>query len=392
MVCSRLPNPNTPSLQLRILQKLDEIDAGQWDALANPPGAPFDPFICYAFLHALEQSGGVGAETGWVPVHLVAENMDGTIVGFMPLYLKNHSMGEYVFDHGWAGAYEQAGGQYYPKLQSSIPFTPAAGPRILAQDQPTKRALIAGLENCVTRFGASSAHITFTNEPDAKALTAAKWMKRDGLQFHFYNPGYDTYENFLETLTARKRKALRRERKKANDGVQIVHLCADEITPEHWDAFYGFYLDTGARKWGVAYLNRTFFDLISQTMKEHILLVMAKRDGNWIAGALHFIGGDCLYGRYWGCVEFQDSLHFELCYHRAIEEAINRKLSRVEAGAQGAHKIARGYVPVITHSFHYLAEASFADAVQRFLDEETRAVKYEQAAYATQSPYRNPTA
>lgn len=368
------------------------MDPGAWDALANPPQQPFDPFIAHAFLLALEQSGSVSAETGWMPVHVIAKNTDGQIVGAMPLYLKSHSQGEYVFDHGWAAAFEQAGGSYYPKLQSSIPFTPVAGPRLLSSDPTICSALIDAVQELTSRFGASSAHITFAREQETKSFKQAKWMQRKGLQFHFPNPRYADYEEFLATLTSRKRKALRSERKKANQDVDIISFSGNQLTSEHWDAFFGFYLDTGARKWGTPYLNRTFFELIGQSMAQHILLILARRDGQWVAGALNFIGGDCLYGRYWGCTEHHDSLHFELCYHRAIEAAIAMKLSRVEAGAQGAHKMARGYLPVLTNSWHHLPDPGFADAVGRFLKEETFEMRREQAACAALSPYRQSAA
>ncbi len=384
-------NSDNP-IQINVIQSLAEIDSDAWDALANPPQQPFDPFIAHAFLLALEQSGSVSTETGWVPVHLVAKDARGQIVGAMPLYLKSHSQGEYVFDHGWAAAFEQAGGNYYPKLQSSIPFTPVAGPRLLSPDPAVQSALIKAVQELTSRFGASSAHITFSQQPETKRFREAEWMQRKGLQFHFPNPGYADYEAFLATLTSRKRKALRSERRKANQGIDILRFTGDQLTSEHWDAFFGFYLDTGARKWGTPYLNRVFFELIGQSMAQHVLLIMARRDGQWVAGALNFIGGDCLYGRYWGCTEHHDSLHFELCYHRAIEAAIAMKLPRVEAGAQGAHKMARGYLPVLTNSWHHLPDPGFADAVGRFLEEETFEMKREQAACAALSPYRQSAA
>lgn len=374
--------------RFRVIQSLSEIKANHWDALANPANAPFDPFVSYAFLYALEVSKCIGKGTGWMPIYLIAEANSGEMVGAAPLYLKSHSQGEYVFDHGWAGAYEQAGGSYYPKLQNCIPFTPVTGRRILSHNPIVRIELITAMQELTARFGASSAHVTFPVETDAKALNQAGWLERLGLQFHFSNPGYSSYEDFLATLTSRKRKALRAERKKANKGVQIVALSQNDLQAEHWDAFYEFYQDTGARKWGQPYLNRHFFDLLHQNMRENILLILAKRDDRWIAGALNFIGGDCLYGRYWGCNEYQDSLHFELCYHQSIEQAILRGLSRVEAGAQGHHKIARGYLPAVTRSFHHLPDTGFSAAVQQFLLEEARSVEAEISACLELSPYR----
>lgn len=375
-------------MKIQILRALDEVDAKSWNQLANPKNQPFNPFLSHQFLHALEQSGCVSQQTGWTPVHLLAEDEAGNTIGAMPLYLKHHSLGEYVFDHGWAAAYEQAGGQYYPKLQSCIPFTPVAGSRLLAKTNGTRRALVQAVQQITKRFGASSAHVTFCAGQDKAAFGEAKWLARDGLQFHFPNPGYESYEDFLATLTSRKRKALRAERRKANQGVEIFEFSGDQLTSEHWEAFYGFYLDTGIRKWGSPYLNREFFEIIHQTMAEHILLIMARKNNQWIAGALNFIGGDCLYGRYWGCVKYQDSLHFEMCYHRAIEAAISRGLSRVEAGAQGAHKIARGYLPVLTPSFHHLPDPGFSAAVERFLTAETAEMQHERQACLALSPYR----
>lgn len=375
-------------VKIRILRAIAEVTEASWNILANPVERDYDPFISHQFLHALEKSGSVGESSGWLPCHLLAETTQGEIVGAVPLYLKSHSQGEYVFDHGWAAAYENAGGQYYPKLQSCIPFTPVTGARILAAEPNIREQLILAIQEVTNRFGASSAHITFPNAQDANELTNDGWLKRNDLQFHFSNQGYENYDAFLANLTSRKRKAIRKEREKANQNIQIFALTGDEVQAEHWDAFYQFYLDTGARKWGQPYLNRQFFDLLHQNMSQHILLIMAKNEDQWIAGALNFIGGDCLYGRYWGCVANYDSLHFELCYHRAIEAAIELGLSRIEAGAQGSHKIARGYLPVITSSFHFIPDPGFASAVQNFLSEERAAVKQQQLEYLAMSPYR----
>ncbi|MBL1430609.1 MAG: N-acetyltransferase [Robiginitomaculum sp.] len=375
-------------IKIQVLRAIAEISADSWNALANPDISKFDPFISHQFLQALEQSGSVGEGSGWLSCHIIAENNRGDVIGAMPLYLKSHSQGEYVFDHGWATAYENAGGQYYPKLQSCIPFTPVTGARILAQDPKVRQQLVAAVQEVTGRFGASSAHVTFANPQDANELANAGWLKRNDLQFHFENQSYENYDDFLSKLTSRKRKAIRTERKKANQNVQIVALSGDDLTSEHWDAFYEFYLDTGARKWGQPYLNRHFFELLHQSMDKHILLIMAKTEDKWVAGALNFIGGDCLYGRYWGCVANYDSLHFELCYHRAIEAAIELGLSRVEAGAQGSHKIARGYLPVQTCSYHFIPDLGFANAVQNFLAEERAAIKQQQMQYLSISPYR----
>ncbi|MCF6292645.1 MAG: GNAT family N-acetyltransferase [Robiginitomaculum sp.] len=375
-------------VKIQVLRSIAEISAGDWNALANPDISKFDPFISHQFLRALEQSGSVGKNSGWLPCHIIAENDRGEVIGAMPLYLKNHSQGEYVFDHSWAAAYENAGGQYYPKLQSCIPFTPVTGARILATEPKVRQQLVAAMQEVTGRFGASSAHVTFTNSQDANEFTDAGWLKRNDLQFHFTNQSYENYDDFLARLTSRKRKAIRKERKKANQNVQIIALSGDDLASEHWDSFYEFYLDTGARKWGQPYLNRQFFDLLHQSMSKHILLIMAKNQDKWVAGALNFIGGDCLYGRYWGCVSNYDSLHFELCYHRAIEAAIELGLSRVEAGAQGSHKIARGYLPVQTCSYHFIPDPGFASAVQNFLAEERAAIKQQQLQYLNISPYR----
>jgi hypothetical protein len=379
---------NMSEVKIQVLRSITQIPADSWNALANPIKRAFDPFISHQFLHALEQSGSVGESSGWLPCHIVAETLQGEVIGAMPLYLKNHSQGEYVFDHGWAAAYENAGGQYYPKLQSCIPFTPVTGARILAREPKIREQLVLAMQEVTNRLKASSAHITFANTQDANELTNAGWLKRNDLQFHFSNQGYENYDDFLKSLTSRKRKAIRIERKKANQDIQIITLTGDDLTAEHWDAFYQFYLDTGARKWGQPYLNRQFFELLHQSMSKHILLIMAKDRDQWIAGALNFIGGDCLYGRYWGCAANYDSLHFELCYHRAIEAAIELGLSRVEAGAQGSHKIARGYLPVLTNSFHFIPDPGFANAVQNFLIEERAAIKQQQMQYLAMSPYR----
>ncbi len=372
-----------------IVSSISSISPDSWNQLANPDDLSFEPFLCHDFLMALEASGCVGNNTGWTPAHLVMRGTRKQITGIIPLYKKNHSQGEYVFDHGWASAYEQAGGAYYPKLQGCVPFTPVTNRRLLCSNQKQAKTLINALQDITTKSGISSTHVTFCTDTDARLFRAAGWMERLGMQFHFHNPGYASYEEFLATLSSRKRKALRSERKKANKDIEIISLAGDDLQPRHWDAFFKFYQDTGARKWGRPYLNREFFDLLHQTMRKNILLILAKRDNCWIAGALHFIGGDCLYGRYWGCTQYQDSLHFELCYHRAIEYAIAHNLPRVEAGAQGDHKIARGYSPVLTRSFHYIVNSGFSHAVQEFLNEESKIVKQDFNACLAASPYKD---
>lgn len=377
-------------LVLRTAESLLEVPAAAWDACAGSA----NPFVSHAFLGALEESGSVRAETGWLPRHLLLERPDGTLIGAVPLYLKGHSYGEYVFDHAWADAYERAGGRYYPKLQSSVPFTPATGPRLLvAPGEPretVRRALVAGLERVAEQLGIVTAHVTFPDEAEAEALGAAGWLRRTGQQFHWHNRGYADFEAFLAALSSRKRKAIRKERRDvAEAGVTLRLLTGGDLTEAHWDAFFAFYTDTSSRKWGMPYLNRRFFSLIGERMPERIALVMAERDGRWIAGALNLIGDDALYGRNWGCLETIPGLHFEACYYQAIDFAIARGLARVEAGAQGAHKLQRGYLPVETHSAHLIRDPALAQAVERFLVQERRAVARENALLAQEaSPFR----
>ncbi len=360
------------SVAVRIVNNLKQIDATTFDAFANPDPRRFNPFVTHAFLEALETAGCVSAETGWLPHHLVLEDADGGIAGIMPAYLKSHSQGEFVFDYGWADAYERAGGDYYPKLQVSVPFTPVPGPRVLVRQdedaEKSERRLAAAAVEVAKRHGLSSFHITFVDETAWRRLGDFGLLQRTDQQFHFANPGYASFQEFLDTLTSRKRKALRKERAQALEaGIQIEHVTGSDITEAHWDAFYRFYVDTGSRKWGDPYLNREFFSELGQRMADACLLVFAKRDGNYIAGALNLIGGDCLYGRYWGAIEHHPFLHFEICYYQSIEYAITHGLPRVEAGAQGEHKLARGYVPETTYSLHWFADRRLWDAVERFL-------------------------
>ncbi|MEM8985265.1 MAG: GNAT family N-acetyltransferase [Pseudomonadota bacterium] len=360
------------TLSARTVSSMGDIDPTAWERLAHPPGAPFNPFVSYEFLDALERSGSATAETGWAPAHLVVEDA-GALVAAAPLYAKGHSQGEYIFDHHWADAYGRAGGAYYPKLLSAAPFTPAQGPRLLAETPAHKRLLANALRQLCGQMGVSSVHVNFIDEADQRLLSEAGFLPRIGEQFHWFNRGYETFDDFLETLASRKRKAIRRERRgAATSGLTIRKLMGGEITPRHWDAFWLFYQDTGARKWGRPYLTRAFFDIIAETMRERLLLIAAEDDGEPVAGALNFIGGDTLYGRYWGCLADIPFMHFELCYHQAIDFAIEHKLKCVEAGAQGEHKIARGYEPVATRSAHWIANESFRDAIDRYLTAERR--------------------
>jgi hypothetical protein len=377
---------------------MSAIGAEAWDACAAPEladgGRPVNPFLTHAFLSALEDSGSATRRTGWGPQPLVARH-GGEVVGVMPLYLKSHSQGEYVFDHSWAQAYQRAGGAYYPKLQAAVPFTPATGPRLLARpDAPLpadtiRAALIEGAVALTDRAGLSSMHITFCTQAEWEIGGALGLLQRTDQQFHWEDDGYGDFDGFLAALASRKRKTLRKERATAvEDGVTIHWLTGDAITAEHWAAFWVFYQDTGTRKWGQPYLTRDFFDRIQATRADDILLVMARRDGRWIAGALNFIGRETLYGRYWGCVEDHPCLHFEVCYYQAIEFALAHGLSRVEAGAQGGHKLARGYGPVTTYSLHYIAHPGLRDAVARYLDAERDAVARESEALLEMTPFR----
>jgi uncharacterized protein len=390
------------AFKVRIAREIAEVDAVQWDCCANPTGAVgeasggerYNPFISHAFLLALEKSGSVGGRTGWAPMHVLIEDRAGRLVAAAPTYAKSHSQGEYVFDHGWAQAYARAGGRYYPKLQVAVPFTPATGRRLLVAPNasPEARAtLIAGLRGLCKAINASSIHVTFANSDDCAALEAASFSLRTGEQFHFANPGYADFEAFLADLSSRKRKNIRRERKDAlADGVSIEWVTGAALRREHWDAFFAFYMDTGSRKWGSPYLTRKFFDLVGASMAERILLVMARREGRFIAGAINFIGDDALYGRNWGAIEEHPFLHFEVCYYQAIDFAIQHKLKRVEAGAQGEHKLARGYRPVPTFSLHDFADKGLGEAVAEYLVRERLAVEETIALYEEHAPFRRP--
>ncbi len=376
---------------VHLLRSIKDMERASWDRCANPPGAVFDPFPCYDFLHALEASGSTTARTGWQPMHLALFEGE-QVIGCAPLYLKGHSQGEYVFDHAWANAWHRAGGSYYPKLQSSIPFTPATGRRLLCaqQDEVTEQLLLEACAEVAQQMDVSSLHITFM--PRRQWLAAGKqgYLRRLDQQFHWNNASYGAFDDFLADLSSKKRKNLKRERRQAlSAGVTIEWVTGTDLKEHHWDAFYGFYLDTGSRKWGAPYLTRSFFSLINETMAEHILLVMCKREGRYIAGALNFIGGETLYGRNWGCIEDHRFLHFEVCYYQAIDFAIANGLKRVEAGAQGPHKVARGYLPQETYSAHWIRDASFRRAVAHFLDEERGQVSQDIRWIEQRSPFKS---
>jgi uncharacterized protein len=378
----------------QIVGGASDISAADWQKLeqANAAEKPYNPLISHAFLTSLEDSGCVGGRSGWQPRFLRMER-DGIFAGVIPAYLKSHSQGEYVFDHGWADAFARAGGRYYPKLQVAVPFSPVTGPRVLTVaggDADAVRHFSAqALRAATGQLGASSAHVTFALEEEAKLLESHDFLLRNDQQFHFQNPGYAKYDDFLESLVSRKRKALKRERRDAlSNDISIVWQTGKDLTERAWDDFFAFYMDTGSRKWGTPYLNRKFFSLISERMPDDILLVMAQRNGRNIAGALNFIGSDRLYGRNWGCVEDHPFLHFEVCYHQAIDFAIERKLSVVEAGAQGEHKLARGYLPVKTWSAHYIEHPGLRRAVADYLVHERAQVAEMVEEVTEMGPFR----
>jgi len=380
-------------IQLRVLPSLSEIPADQWDLCAAGGAARPEPFVSHAFLLALEESGCVGRRAGWLPQHLVMEDVLGQAAGVVPAYLKSHSRGEYVFDQGWAEAYEQAGGAYYPKLQVAVPFSPVTGRRLLVRpgvDAPAHQdALAAGLVQLARQRQASSVHVTFSTQEEWDRLGSLGFLQRVDQQFHWVNAGYASYEDFLEALASRKRKTLRRERREAlANGIEIEWLTGPAITEAAWDAFFAFYQDTGERKWGQPYLNRAFFSLLGARMPDQVLLVMAKRAGRYVAGALNLIGADTLYGRYWGCIEEHPFLHFEVCYHQAVDFAIARGLKVVEAGAQGEHKLARGYLPRTTYSAHWIADAGLRRGVAHYLARERSYVEQAGEELAAHGPFR----
>lgn len=382
-------------MQARILDSIDDIDPAAWNACANPPGMAHDPFLRHEFLHALEASGSAVARTGWQPFHLVLEDEDapeaGRTLGVVPMYLKGHSRGEYVFDAAWADALHRAGGRYYPKLQVSVPFTPATGRRLLTRvdDPDVERTLLGACVEAARQMEVSSLHVTFMPESQWRRAGELGFLLRMDQQFHWYNPGYADFEEFLADLSSKKRKNLRRERRDAvADDVEIEWVTGSDLTEAHWDAFYEFYMDTGSRKWGSPYLSRQFFSLINDTMPEDVLLVLCRRHGRYIAGALNFIGGDTLFGRNWGCIEHHPFLHFETCYYQAIDFAIHRGLRKVEAGAQGGHKVARGYLPEATYSAHWIADPGFRRAVKDYLDSEREYVREEIDYVEQRTPFK----
>lgn len=379
-------------ITVRALTQVADLPAASWDRCAGGD----NPFVCHAFLDALEQSRCVTPRTGWQPTHLAAVNEAGEVLGVLPLYIKGHSQGEYIFDHGWAEAYARAGGQYYPKLLSAVPFSPVTGRRFLvapgADFDTVAAALLQGAHEIARQYGLSSLHVNFLDEQEADWAQGHGMLLRIGEQFHWQNDDYADFDAFLAQLASRKRKAIRKERREAVErGIELQAFQGDALTHEHWDAFFDFYMDTGSRKWGRPYLNRDFFRRLHETMADRVVLVMARRESRWIAGAWNMLGSDTLYGRNWGCIEYHPCLHFECCYYQAIDYAIRHGLSRVEAGAQGEHKLARGYLPVPIYSVHWLAEPSFQQAVARYLEEERAHMTGMIAALDQHSPFRQVT-
>lgn len=370
-------------LTLTLHQSIHEIDATAWDALADG-----NPFISHGFLATLEDSGSVGGQSGWYPYHAALRDRHGRLVGAAPSYAKDHSYGEYVFDHAWANALERAGGHYYPKLQVAAPFSPVPGPRLLVAPDLETTQLADALKTAAVRMNCSSVHLTFCTEVEWHALGRARWLQRMGVQYHWHNRGYADFEAFLAALVSRKRKAIRRERREAQDGLEIRVLRGPDMGRREWQAFYQFYLSTVDRKWGGAYLTEAFFPLLGERLRDAVVMVMAFRAGKPIAGALNLMGGNALYGRNWGSVEDVPFLHFELCYYQAIDFAITHRLARVEAGAQGQHKIQRGYLPNRTFSAHWLAHPGLSEAVAEYLNAERPAITDEMAMLGEQSPYR----
>jgi len=377
------------AIAINVISRIAEVPAAAWDACAGTA----NPFLRHAFLAALEESGSAARESGWLPQHLAIFDEQERLLAAVPLYLKGHSYGEYVFDWSWANAYERAGGDYYPKLQSCVPFTPVTGPRLLihpeAERESMTGALIGGMAELARRHDVSSLHVTFPETAEWETLGAAGFLQRIGLQYHWQNRGYESFDDFLGELASRKRKAIKRERREAlAHGVTIKVLQGDDIRPQHWDAFYRFYLSTSDRKWGQAYLNREFFALLGERMAEQVVLIMAEVDGRPVAGALNLAGEEALYGRNWGAHGRFKFLHFELCYYQAIDYAIRHGLARVEAGAQGEHKIQRGYMPTQTYSAHLIRDKGLHDAIAHFLTQERTMIRHEEAALAAQSPFR----
>lgn len=371
-------------LAIRLAGTVGTVPQQDWDAL----DASGNPFTSHRFLDIMEQSGSVGPGTGWAPAPLVLGDGVAPPRAALPAYFKSHSQGEYVFDHAWADAWERAGGNYYPKLQISVPFTPATGPRVLAADEDDARIMLRGAETLVVNEGLSSAHATFIAPDQIRLFEEAGWLIRQDIQFHWTNRGFEDFDEFLATLASRKRKAIRKERARAVEGLRIEHLSGDALRPDHWDAFWLFYQDTGARKWGHPYLTREAFDLFGTRMKDDVVLILAYEGDMPIAGALNFAGPQALYGRYWGTLVDRPFLHFEICYYQAIDAAIARGLERVEAGAQGSHKLARGYEPVTTHSAHFIPHEGFRQAVADYLWQERAGIGLQQEALREMAPFR----
>ena len=376
-----------PNYTFKTCQSLADIAPALWDEWAGCD----HPFLTHGFLNALEVSGCVGGRSGWHALHVLCYDEAGAMVGAAPCYIKEHSQGEYVFDQGWAQAYERAGGAYYPKLQVAVPFTPAIGPRLLARNNNAviKKALVQDLQNLCQQMELSSVHVTFPDSADHELLCSQGWLERYDEQFHWINENYQTYDDFLQSLQSRKRKLIRKERQNAvESGLEIRHLTGSDLTETIWDAFFEFYMDTGSRKWGRPYLNRAFYSLIGDVMSDKILLVMAYRGNKPIAGAINFIGRDTLYGRHWGAIEHHPFLHFEICYHQAIEFAIRHGLKKVEAGAQGEHKLARGYRPVTTKSAHFIVDPGLRTAVADYLKRERSHVEALHDTLEQHTPFR----
>ena len=382
-----MPDGNDPTT-IKVLGSIADAVPADWDACAGPG----QPFLQHGFLSALEDSAAASADQGWQPQHLAIEDAGGRLIAAAPLYLKSHSYGEYVFDWGWAEAYQRAGGRYYPKLLCAVPFTPATGPRLLVRDGAGGHLpglLAQGMIELAERLKVSSVHVTFPSGGDWRQLTGQGFLPRIGEQFHWLNDGYLTFDDFLGALSSRKRKAIRKERRTVAEAPVTIHtLQGNAITEAHWDAFFDFYMDTADRKWGSPYLNRHFFSLLGERLGEMVVLIMVEAGGRWVAGALNLLGGDTLYGRYWGCDDHFKFLHFETCYYRAIDFAIAHGIKRVEAGAQGPHKLQRGYLPAPTYSAHWIRDPNFRDAVRRFLDEEREQVKADIRALSRQSPFK----
>ena len=378
--------------EVRVHRRIAEIGRDAWDRCALAPERPVNPFIAFDFLDILEESGCAVEQAGWAPHHLAIEDQSGAVGAVMPLYLKSHSQGEYVFDHAWADAYERAGGRYYPKLVAASPFSPVTGPRLLIRAgldrQAGQAALLDGALTLCGRFGASTLGVNFPTGEEWRFMGQRGLLLRQNQQYHWFNAGYGTFDDFLAALSSSRRKTIRRERREAAADLDIVRLTGADLRDEHWDAFFGFYMDTGSRKWGRPYLTRAFFSMLNERMADKVLLIMARRGGRWIAGAINFLGSDAVYGRNWGALEHHPFLHFELCYYQAVEYAIQNRLARVEAGAQGEHKLMRGYMPVTTYSAHFIANPALRRAVAEYLARERAYVRAASEELAAAAPFR----